>query len=558
MEKLNSLNDGMFQKKYFKKEIKKNKTLIIFSYFLIILVSFFVFNIYKKHIELLNKLNQLENNINHISKYTQNKFNQIDNNITQTSKDSEDNSKEIKQIKESMRDYALHIDEQKIDNKNINKQLEEIENQIEFLKSTIKQLKSIIDEKFKNEIVCKYEIKDVNKEILLFNYENEMTLEQERNNKEEIEQNMELYLNEKQIKVNNLFQPKKPGIYTIKIKFIKPINNIRKLFYDCQNLIYVDLTNFLSIYLTDISYLFSKCTNLKEIKGLNKLNTKNIQNMEHLFSFCENLKSIIGFNSFIAYNVYYMNNMFDNCKSLEFLDLTNFDTSNVRTLQGIFKDCESLKEIQGINKFNTNNVIDFSFMFSSCKNLEFLDVSNFNTTKADNFKSMFHGCISLKDIKGLDKLNTSNIVNFGDMFSSCAKLTYLDLSNFDTRKAEYMNGMFQGCIHLRDIKGLTNFITDNVKFMNFMFFGCEEIENLDLSGFNTSKVQSFMGMFMDCVNLKTLNLSNFEILTSNVDLIFQNVKNGVCKLISNDDNVKKLFYKLRIVPWQGLSNRDIP
>ena len=67
------------------------------------------------------------------------------------------------------------------------------------------------------------------------------------------------------------------------------------------------------------------------------------------------------------------------------------------------------------------------------------------------------------------------------MFSSCSKLSYLDLSNFDTRNVGSMTYMFDGCINLEEIKGINNFITDNVgsilkiyrdliqiKFLNFM------------------------------------------------------------------------------------------
>ena len=118
--------------------------------------------------------------------------------------------------------------------------------------------------------------------------------------------------------------------------------------------------------------------------------------------------------------------------------------------------------------------------------------------------------------------------------------------------------MFEGCSKLEHIKGLSNFVTDNVIFMNFMFCGCKKLEYLGLEKFNTSKVQYFTGMFMDCINLKKLNLYHFEVLSANVDLMFQNVNQNKCELIANDEIIKKLFYKLRIIPGKGLSDRDIP
>ena len=46
--------------------------------------------------------------------------------------------------------------------------------------------------------------------------------------------------------------------------------------------------------------------------------------------------------------------MFQQCNELEYLDLSNFDTSKVTDMSFMFSECYKLKEIKGINKFNTN------------------------------------------------------------------------------------------------------------------------------------------------------------------------------------------------------------
>ena len=45
----------------------------------------------------------------------------------------------------------------------------------------------------------------------------------------------------------------------------------------------------------------------------------------------------------------------------------------------MFVACDNLKEIKGINNFNTINVTNFYAMFGQCLKLEYLDLSNFNT-----------------------------------------------------------------------------------------------------------------------------------------------------------------------------------
>ena len=155
---------------------------------------------------------------------------------------------------------------------------------------------------------------------------------------------------------------------------------------------------------------------------------------------------------------------------------------------------------------------------------------------------MFGLCSKLKEIKGLNNFNTSKAIQFDSMFYSCTNLKFLDVSSFDTSKAEDMSGMFGSCNNIENIKGLNNFITNSVISMHDMFSDCKKIQSLDLSSFNTSKVIFFYDMFKNCVNLKMLNLKNFEILSTNVHDMFKNINTNNCEIIADAERVKNLFY----------------
>ena len=43
--------------------------------------------------------------------------------------------------------------------------------------------------------------------------------------------------------------------------------------------------------------------------------------------------------------------MFQRCYELEYLDLSNFYTSNVTNIRGMYNECKKLKKIKGINNF---------------------------------------------------------------------------------------------------------------------------------------------------------------------------------------------------------------
>ena len=61
----------------------------------------------------------------------------------------------------------------------------------------------------------------------------------------------------------------------------------------------------------------------------------------------------------------------------------------------MFRELSSLKSID-LSSFNTTNVKDMSCMFYGCSSLQSIDLSSFNTTNVKNMSWMFYGCSSLK------------------------------------------------------------------------------------------------------------------------------------------------------------------
>ena len=95
---------------------------------------------------------------------------------------------------------------------------------------------------------------------------------------------------------------------------------------------------------------------------------KNLNNTSFMFSKCSSLKEI-EFISFDTTDVTNMNSMFKGCYELEYLDLTTFNTTNVNDMGFMFQGCYKLKGIKGINNFNTINVVNMNSMFKHCDEL---------------------------------------------------------------------------------------------------------------------------------------------------------------------------------------------
>ena len=90
--------------------------------------------------------------------------------------------------------------------------------------------------------------------------------------------------------------------------------------------------------------------------------------------------------------------MFMTCDVHE-LDLSNFDTHNVRDMRNMFYRCQNLKHLD-LSSFDISKLWGISYMFYYCSSMEWLDVSSFtNMNCVVEYDCLFYGCHSLKRIR---------------------------------------------------------------------------------------------------------------------------------------------------------------
>jgi len=117
--------------------------------------------------------------------------------------------------------------------------------------------------------------------------------------------------------------------------------------------------------------------------------------------------------------------------------------------QSLFADFSNLTEINGLNLLDTSKVTDMSYMFMSCYALSSLDLSNFVTSNVTTMEMMFSGCAFTS--LNLSSFDTSNVTNMSFMFYVCDKLTTLNLSSFDISNQTDIHDMLTGCDKLTTI-----------------------------------------------------------------------------------------------------------
>ena len=118
---------------------------------------------------------------------------------------------------------------------------------------------------------------------------------------------------------------------------------------------------------------------------------------------------------------------------VEIIDISGWDTSNVRYMNHMFRYCTKLKNIIGIENLDVSKLEDVNSMFYCCENLAELDLTNWNPISLENMSYMFYLCSNLKIIKNIEKWQLPNIKDVNHMFSDCTKLD-VDLSNWDFTK----------------------------------------------------------------------------------------------------------------------------
>ena len=229
---------------------------------------------------------------------------------------------------------------------------------------------------------------------------------------------------------------------------------------------------------TSLEHFFAGCSTLETISGLEYLNTANVTNMYRMFYECNKLSSL-DLSNFNTANVTNMEEMFYSCQNLSSLDLSKFNTEKVTNMSGMFAGCQKLSSLD-LSKFNTKEVKHMNSMFESCSALSSLDLSNFNTANVESMSGMFAGCQKLSSLT-LSNFNTANVEFMDNMFNGCSVLTSLDLSNFNTKEVRYMYSMFQACSALTTIYASDEFVTTKVEIGSDMFSGCTKLKGFDSS-----------------------------------------------------------------------------
>ena len=239
----------------------------------------------------------------------------------------------------------------------------------------------------------------------------------------------------------------------------------------------VDLSGWDTSNVTDMGNMFNGCSLLTSL-DVSNFDTSNVTNMGQMFGGCSSLTSldVSNFNTSKVDSYYSFASMFYGCSSLKTLDLSNFDFSNTYNteytgLNNFLSDCSSLKTVTFPSTVTfKKSGISFNAMFNNCSSLTSLDLSGFDTSNVKYMRQMFGGCSSLTSLD-LSNWNTSNVTDMGQMFYNCNKLKTLNLSSWNTTNVTNMSSMFYDCLKLTNLTLGTDWAS-NSSISSFSLSSC--------------------------------------------------------------------------------------
>lgn len=303
--------------------------------------------------------------------------------------------------------------------------------------------------------------------------------------------------------------------------------------------------SFKYFYPTSCREWFSTGYYLKNIEGLEYLNTNEVTDMSQMFKACYSLPNI-DLTHFNTDKVTEMDQMFYACWSLTTLDLSEFNTSSVATMYQMFMSCNSLQTVYVNCNFTTENCNDNdNQMFAQCAKLagatECDGTSDIGTNRAnyvdgyltdiayarwsDDGKTLtFYSNHDRQsgDFGVLHSGYPSWLEDENERYATATHVVFDEsFSNARPTSCGYWFASFQS---LEGIEGIEHLNTSETTSMEGMFYGCVVKNNMNLSAHNTSKVKNMSNMFYNA-QIPSVSLSGLDCSeVTDMEAMFMNAR----------------------------------
>lgn len=248
---------------------------------------------------------------------------------------------------------------------------------------------------------------------------------------------------------------------------------------------------------------FAKFHTLQTIEGLEYLNTSEATVMNSMFLYCTSLTSV-DVSYFDVSKVTNTTSMFHGCIQLTTIycsDVWDIDSSS-----DMFYHCNRLQGAVPFDASKTDATManpDNGYFTSRLIPYVIYDSFNDPTKLYFIFSEPRQSGQSGKFVWPLNE--GANLPGWFEKFSMSSPVTTVVFDeSFSRVRPQTCAYWFYPLSGLREIQGIENLNTSRVTDMRHMFEGCSSLTSLDLSGFDVRQVTNASSMFEGCTNLTTI------------------------------------------------------
>ena len=274
------------------------------------------------------------------------------------------------------------------------------------------------------------------------------------------------------------------------------VNSMSGMFSGCERLKEINLSSFDTNNVNEMAYMFYNCGSL-QIIDLTNFNTKNVTSMNKMFEGCSTLQTIFASRQWTIGSIGDNSDMFTDCTNL------------IGGLGTFFTPAHSLYDYAHIDGGSE----DPGYLTDKNAEKAYAVLYNGTLTFYYDDKAWTHkGKIyPISQAYGISSEGGSAIVNrspywLPDSLSVIHAVFDVSFAQFHTNTTF---SWFKGQANLKDIQGMNNLNTSRARLMTSMFKGAASLKELDLSYFTFLNLYKYSmdDMFMGCSQLKTIYVS---------------------------------------------------
>ena len=203
------------------------------------------------------------------------------------------------------------------------------------------------------------------------------------------------------------------------------VTSLASMFIDCWALTDLNITNWNTSGVTNMSNMFGNCRRLKNLDAAADFNYSAVTTIASMFSGCHSLESIPDFSNIAFPKMTTLASLFNNCISIKEVRLTGISAPLCTTMANMFQNCYETEYIS-LTDFDMPALTSVGSMFVNNFNLKVLRISNWSASKITTASSFIQNNFSLSKMS-VD-LDFSKITSLSNMFSACLSLK--GISNF--------------------------------------------------------------------------------------------------------------------------------